>query len=187
MGLIEVTLRTENERLKQRVRELEEENRKLREEYFIYKKIYKHSENDMDCLRAILNGCRKANDYLRDILKEVAEVIQGSTGVAGWHLNGDIATWDEFKFSAKIEQTLSASASKEEVQQEEEYHKLRDIVNAAKKYVQNKNALIKYSEIGWINKKSKKEAILSARVLESEAELERALAALDGGEKGGQP
>lgn len=30
MGLIEVTLRTENERLKQRARELEEENRRLR-------------------------------------------------------------------------------------------------------------------------------------------------------------
>lgn len=31
-----------------------------------------------------------------EALKEIAEVIKGSQGVAGYHLNGDVADWDSF-------------------------------------------------------------------------------------------
>ncbi|WP_223955110.1 hypothetical protein [Aeromonas caviae] len=37
----------------------------------------------------------KQRDVLREALNGVVGVMNNSQGVAGWHMNGDIATWDE--------------------------------------------------------------------------------------------
>ena len=37
----------------------------------------------------------KAKDELAGFLAELREVVDSSRGVDGWHLNDDIATWDE--------------------------------------------------------------------------------------------
>jgi len=36
------------------------------------------------------------HEKLKKLLMEVEEIMCGSRGVDGWHLNGDIASWDEF-------------------------------------------------------------------------------------------
>ena len=42
-----------------------------------------------------LNAITKQRDVLLEALKGVLDVMNNSRGVAGWHKNGDIATWDE--------------------------------------------------------------------------------------------
>ncbi|SPT72506.1 hypothetical protein [Aeromonas salmonicida] len=42
-----------------------------------------------------LNAITKQRDVLREALDRLQGVMNNSQGVAGWHKNGDIATWDE--------------------------------------------------------------------------------------------
>lgn len=42
-----------------------------------------------------LDAMTKQRDVLREALNDVLDVMNNSQGVAGWHKNGDIATWDE--------------------------------------------------------------------------------------------
>ena len=42
-----------------------------------------------------LAAMTKQRDVLREALNDVQDVMNNSQGVAGWHKNGDIATWDE--------------------------------------------------------------------------------------------
>ena len=42
-----------------------------------------------------LSAMTKQRDVLREALNGVLGVMNNSQGVAGWHKNGDIATWDE--------------------------------------------------------------------------------------------
>ena len=37
----------------------------------------------------------KEVDRLEKIVESLGEIISESDGVAGWHLNGDVAEWDE--------------------------------------------------------------------------------------------
>lgn len=48
------------------------------------------------------------NDRLRAGLQAVADLIAESDGVAGLHLNGDIATWDELRTGGRFEDWLLA-------------------------------------------------------------------------------
>lgn len=43
---------------------------------------------------ALKRNLQEANTYIAD----VEDIISQSQGVAGYHLNGDIAYWDEFDF-----------------------------------------------------------------------------------------
>lgn len=40
-------------------------------------------------------------------LEGLLEIINGSSGVDGWHLNGDVATWGEFE---AVEEAEAAQA-----------------------------------------------------------------------------
>jgi hypothetical protein len=40
-------------------------------------------------------------------LRAVRDVIRESVGVAGWHLNGEIAAWDEFGWPGDIDDALA--------------------------------------------------------------------------------
>lgn len=42
-----------------------------------------------------------------EALKSVKEIIQDSDGVAGYHLNGQIADWDELNLEFEIEKALA--------------------------------------------------------------------------------
>lgn len=44
--------------------------------------------------------------YLLEILGTIMGIVNESDGVSGWHLNGDIATWDEFDVIGEIEDIL---------------------------------------------------------------------------------
>ncbi|NCC95658.1 MAG: hypothetical protein EOM02_02350 [Synergistales bacterium] len=43
---------------------------------------------------------------LMEALEGLANVIDESEGVAGWHLNGAVAPWSEFGFAQKIEDVI---------------------------------------------------------------------------------
>lgn len=43
---------------------------------------------------------------MREVLEEILAIVNESRGVAGWHLNGDIAPWDEFGYPQKINVVL---------------------------------------------------------------------------------
>lgn len=42
-----------------------------------------------------------------EALKSVKEIIQDSDGIAGYHLNGQIADWDELNLEFEIEKALA--------------------------------------------------------------------------------
>lgn len=44
------------------------------------------------------------NTKLIEILKDLFGVITESEGIAGWHLNGNVALWDEFEFTSQIQE-----------------------------------------------------------------------------------
>ena len=47
------------------------------------------------------------------VLKEIASVISGSGGVAGWHKKGVIAFWDEFECVKKIKDIIEGARGEE--------------------------------------------------------------------------
>ena len=48
---------------------------------------------------------RKQLDDLKKLGKMIVSITHESRGIDGWHLNGDIATWDEFEEFEELEQT----------------------------------------------------------------------------------
>ena len=50
---------------------------------------------------------------LLEALEELASVIDESEGVAGWHLNGAVARWDEFDCVQKIEVAIKKARGEE--------------------------------------------------------------------------
>lgn len=52
----------------------------------------KRQESEIDAMREAI---KEAHTELSKLL----DIINNSRGVAGWHLNGDIATWDEFEIN----------------------------------------------------------------------------------------
>ena len=51
-------------------------------------------ETELESLRQQLAECQATNWKLREALDAVQQVANRSEGIAGWHLNGDIASWD---------------------------------------------------------------------------------------------
>lgn len=51
--------------------------------------------------------------HLQTVIKGILAIINQSEGVAGWHLNGEIAKWEEFGYPKELEQALSGGAEKE--------------------------------------------------------------------------
>lgn len=45
---------------------------------------------------SIIEELEKENEALKAFKKDIIGIISQSEGVMGWHLNGDLATWDEF-------------------------------------------------------------------------------------------
>jgi prefoldin subunit 5 len=52
------------------------------------------SDVELESLRQQLAECHATNGKLREALDAVQQVANRSEGIAGWHLNGDIASWD---------------------------------------------------------------------------------------------
>lgn len=50
--------------------------------------------SEIESLRQQLAECQATNWKLREALDAVQQVANRSEGIAGWHLNGDIASWD---------------------------------------------------------------------------------------------
>lgn len=53
-------------------------------------------------VKALKQKCNVLQASLRMLSKDLVALADESTGVAGWHLNGDIAKWDEFEGMMKI-------------------------------------------------------------------------------------
>lgn len=53
-------------------------------------------------VKALRHKCNELKASLRLLSKDLVALADESTGVAGWHLNGDIAKWDEFEGMMKI-------------------------------------------------------------------------------------
>ncbi|MFZ5688642.1 MAG: hypothetical protein ACOY9Y_10805 [Bacillota bacterium] len=51
--------------------------------------------------------------HMQTVIKGVLAIVNQSEGVAGWHLNGEIAKWEEFGYPKELEQALSSEAGKE--------------------------------------------------------------------------
>ena len=49
--------------------------------------------SELESLRQQLAECHATNGKLREALDAVQQVANRSEGIAGWHLNGDIASW----------------------------------------------------------------------------------------------
>lgn len=54
------------------------------------------------------NYIRNACAAYREALAKVNGIIENSQGVTGWHLNGDVATWDEFEETGQIASLLAS-------------------------------------------------------------------------------
>lgn len=50
------------------------------------------------------------NVRLRKVLEDLRFIINESHGVVGYHLNGDVATWEEFGYPEEIDEVLTALA-----------------------------------------------------------------------------
>lgn len=66
--------------------------------------------------RAIIDNQEKITavariTYLEAALKVYEDIVSESRGVDGWHLNGDIAEWDEFDLPEITESVLTAGES----------------------------------------------------------------------------
>jgi hypothetical protein len=68
--------------------------------------------------RRELESVKLANAEMRDALERVVHLINESTGVVGFHANGDVAPWEELKWGGRYEMlpdfdaALSTSAGK---------------------------------------------------------------------------
>lgn len=60
-----------------------------------------HAEFELACLRQLVELEAKCaalaaeNAAMHETIEAVRSVADNSSGIAGWHLNGDIATWEE--------------------------------------------------------------------------------------------
>ena len=48
-------------------------------------------------VKTLKHKCKSLEASLRLLSKDLIALTEESTGVAGWHLNGNIAKWDEFE------------------------------------------------------------------------------------------
>jgi len=60
----------------------------------------------------ILRACN-SHEQLRKAVKGLLSIVYESEGVAGYHLNGTVATWDEFNFEVgNAEMALAAAEAR---------------------------------------------------------------------------
>ena len=69
-------------------------------------------EDDMEFIAAcdpttVLALLRRIRE-LENAVTEIQAIASESTGVAGWHLNGEVATWDELNLAALYEPVVEA-------------------------------------------------------------------------------
>ena len=57
-------------------------------------------------LRAEIERLRKEKERLMIVLNTINDIVSDSNGVAGWHLSGDIASWDSFGFMDAMQEVL---------------------------------------------------------------------------------
>jgi hypothetical protein len=69
----------------------------------------KYHADGEDIDAGICSEIERRMRHAEQLLDEVLATMNNSTGVAGWHLNGDIADWDEFEDRQMIEQYLAAA------------------------------------------------------------------------------
>lgn len=74
---------------------LHEENAKLREEVVTLKRTYNQLFDAMQKERERAEKAEAAKDKYHAMAVYAGSIMEKSEGVAGWHLNGDIAKWDE--------------------------------------------------------------------------------------------
>jgi hypothetical protein len=65
-----------------------------------------YSDDETDQANARLIAA--APDMLA-VCKALLDIIYNSQGVAGWHMNGDVATWDEFEDVGALEAAIAAA------------------------------------------------------------------------------
>ena len=59
-------------------------------------------------------------DEVNSFLADLREIVDGSNGIDGWHLNGDIATWGEIDITVdRIDELLTQQPQKQTVTREE--------------------------------------------------------------------
>lgn len=66
-------------------------------------------EREQSNLCEELRYVRQQRDQLLTALAGLLSIINDSRGVEGYHLNGDIATWDEFEEVEEARATLAKS------------------------------------------------------------------------------
>jgi hypothetical protein len=69
-------------------------------------KVYTHRLRIQALEKELEEERRRNNDCLREVLENLRSIISESKGVVGWHLNGDIAEWDEFGYPERIDEVL---------------------------------------------------------------------------------
>ena len=62
----------------------------------IKKRAVQYSDDDMLALLDHIAAVEAERDALARVADEVQLVVLQSDGVAGWHLNGNVARWEEF-------------------------------------------------------------------------------------------
>ena len=68
-------------------------------EKVVHAEICAKLERERDEAREQIQAMREAIREAHTELSTILDTINDSRGVAGWHLNGDIATWDEFEIN----------------------------------------------------------------------------------------
>ena len=78
----------------------------------IEKQIYKYSENDMDTLRAMLNGSHKANKFLQALADKRLELLKAAPVTQPYMRASDIDQWfdDYDEWRARVAEAIDASA-----------------------------------------------------------------------------
>ena len=67
---------------------------------------YNELDRKNDQLEAEVERLRKEKERLMIVLNTINDIVSDSDGVAGYHLNGDIASWDSFGFMDAMQDAL---------------------------------------------------------------------------------
>lgn len=68
--------------------------------------LFAHTRTDVPDLAATVRAQMAQIAKMRAALQGLRNIMAGSEGVAGWHKNGDIATWEQLGYPAEIDEAL---------------------------------------------------------------------------------
>uniref|UniRef100_UPI0035C6CC33 hypothetical protein n=1 Tax=Serratia quinivorans TaxID=137545 RepID=UPI0035C6CC33 len=71
---------------------------------------YEALKADRDAQQKRADALAVENAEMRSVIDAAVEVYDNSAGIAGWHLNGDIAGWDEILPELNIETPATSAA-----------------------------------------------------------------------------